>query len=121
MSTGPAVVEELLRVAYEDTQLLIKNDALGDQFAIPRNVDFLLRSDDEKKASVVCSFINDNQYGRATVDASGGSFVVLVAIDMPIRQNILCSISALMVCIAHLFKVEYDGWGCTLQKQGSAQ
>lgn len=63
-----SLVDTLLTAAYEDTQLLIKNDTLGDVFSKTRDVDFLLRSPDEKKAETVCSFVNDNQYGKAKVE-----------------------------------------------------
>lgn len=106
------VIDDLLRVAYEDTELLRKNDSLGDKFSVPRDVDFLFRTQDEKKAQTVCSFINDNQYGHAQIQDSTD---VLVIIHMPIEQNIICSISGLMVCIAHLFGVEYDGWGSVVK------
>jgi hypothetical protein len=107
-----AIVDVLLQNAYEDTQLLLKNDSLGDQLSVPRDVDFLLRTPDEEKARLVCSFINDNQYGAAKVQETN----VLVVIHMPIQQNIICSVSALMACIAEIFKVEYDGWGSELRK-----
>ena len=110
-----SIVEELLRNAHEDTQLLLKNDALGDKFNLPREVDFLLIAKDQEKASTVCSFINDNQYGQARVDESDGLHNILVQVTMPIEQNIICSVSALMLCVAHLFGIEYDGWGCELR------
>jgi hypothetical protein len=107
------IIDVLLRTAYEDTQLLFKNDSLGDQFAIPRDVEFLLVAKDEFKASTVCSFINDNQYGIARVD---DGFNIFVVVRMSIEQNILCSVSALMACLGEMFDVEYDGCGCELQK-----
>ena len=109
------IVDDLLRNAYEDTQLLLKNDQRGDVLSIPRDVDFLLRAPDEEKARTVCSFIQDNQYGSATVQEDDGKFSVLVVIHMPITQNILCSVSALMCCISAIFGMEYDGWGSVIQ------
>jgi hypothetical protein len=110
------IVDTLLRIAYEDTQLLLKNDELGDKLAVPRDVEFLLRANDPKKAEVVCSFINDNQYGRAELQSQEAEVNVLVMVHMPITQNLLCSVSALMACIAHLFSIEYDGWGSVVQR-----
>ena len=107
-----AIVDVLLRNAYEDTQLLLKNDSLGDQLHVPRDVDFLLRASDVEKASLVCSFINDNQYGSAKVQGIN----VLVVIHTPIQQNIIYSISGLMACISEIFGLEYDGWGSELRK-----
>ena len=67
-----AIVDDLLRNAYEDALLLQRNDFLGDNFSISREVDFLLIANDEKQGNTVCSFINDNQYGRARVDEADG-------------------------------------------------
>lgn len=114
-----SVVDELLRTAFEDTQLLRKNDERGDVFSRPRDVDFLLKAPSREKADVVSRFVNDNQYGRAQVRGPDGGWSVLVTLRMPVEQHILCSVSALMVCIGHLFGLEYDGWGCVLQR-GSA-
>src|SRR6478672_6167710 len=107
---GSDLVGTLLKTAYEDTQLLQKNDTLGDNSAVPRDVDFVLIAPDEAKAAVVRDFINDNRYGRARLETPPGQFRIVVVIYMPIEQNILCSVSALMVCIAALFDVDYDGW-----------
>jgi hypothetical protein len=107
-----AIVDVLLRNAYEDTQLLLKNDSLGDQLQVPRDVDFLLRATDAEKAHLACSFINDNQYGSAEVQGTD----VRVVIHTPIQQNIICSISGLMACISEIFGLEYDGWGSELRK-----
>lgn len=112
-----AIVDDLLRTAYEDTQLLIQNDRLGDNLAIPRDVEFLLRAPDEEKAEIVSSFIEDNQYGSASVRQDDGHFSVVVVIHMPIDQNVICSVSALMCCLAALFGLEYDGWGSEIKKK----
>jgi hypothetical protein len=109
------IVDDLLRNAYEDTQLLLKNDQRGDVLSTPRDVEFLLLAPDEEKARTVCSFIQDNQYGAATVQEDDGKFSVLVVIHMPITQNIICSVSALMSCLAAIFGMEYDGWGSVIK------
>ena len=109
------IVDDLLQNAYEDTQLLIKNDQLGDVFSVSRDVEFLLRAPDEEKANTVCSFINDNQYGVATVQEQNGKFSILVVVHMPITQNVLCSVSALMTCLAAIFSLDYDGWGSVIK------
>ncbi len=110
------IVEDLLKTAYEDTQLLIKNDQLGDVLSVPRDVDFVLRAPDEGKARTVCSFIQDNRYGKASVSEESGGFIVEVVIHMPITQNVVCSVSALMCCIAGIFGLEYDGWGSVIKR-----
>jgi hypothetical protein len=111
-----AVTDDLLRNAYEDTELLKKNDALGDNFSIARDVDFVIKTPDRAKAEIIRSFAEDNQYGVARVEEGDGEFRVLVVINMPITQHVLCSVSALMACLAALFRAEYDGWGCTIQR-----
>ena len=109
------VVDQLLENSRSDTDLLLKNDASGDNFALPRDVDFLLISRDEAQANLVRDFVNDNQYGVATVQTNEDGFGILVVVHMAPQQHVLCSVSALMVCISELFNIEYDGWGCVLQ------
>lgn len=111
-----AVVDSLLDNAYQDTQLLIKNDDLGDDFSQSRDVDFVLTTSDQRRAETVCSFINDNQYGSCRVEGGPEHFRVVTTIHMPSTQNLICSVSGLMVCMGALFEVEYDGWGCIIQR-----
>jgi hypothetical protein len=111
-----AIVEDLLNNAYQDTQVLLKNDDLGDVLSVPRDVDFLLLCGEKQKAETVCSFIQDNQYGTATVQESEAGFNVVVVSHMPITQNVICAVSALMCCVAAIFGVEYDGWGSPIQR-----
>ncbi len=110
-----SVTDALLKNAYEDTQLLIKNDSLGDVFSIPRDVDFVLKCDDRKKAEIVASFILDNRYGLPSIGESDSGFRVVVTVNMPTTQNVLCSVSGLMACLSKLFDLDYDGWGCVVQ------
>ena len=70
----------------------------------------MLVAKDAEKAHIVCNFINDNRYGNARLEQADDQYHVAVQIRMPTQQNILCSVSALMVCIARIFDVEYDGW-----------
>ena len=111
------LVDTLLTTAYEDTQLLTKNDKLGDNFSTFREVDFLLKSSDLGRAETACSFINDNRYGNAVVQEDDMGAGVLIKVNMPTTQNVLCSVSALMACLAELFSLEYDGWGTTIQTE----
>ncbi len=110
-----SVIDSLLTNAYEDTQLLLKNDHLGDDLSRPRDVDFVLKTVDYEQAKTVSSFITDNQYGRPEIEVVDGYFRIIFKINMPITQNLICSVSALMVCLAALFKLDYDGWGSVLQ------
>src|SRR4051812_3229078 len=110
-----SVVDLLLETARADTALLIKNDRLGDDFSIPRNVDFLLIASDEAKANTVRDFINDNRYGVASVQPSNQTFRISVVINVAPQQHVICSMSGLFACISKLFSINYDGWGCELQ------
>jgi hypothetical protein len=109
------IVESLLEAAYEDTQLLQKNDELGDSLAIARDVDFVFLTADRTKADTVASFVNDNRYGIPYIEEAEDGFRLIVTLHMPTTQNVLCSVSAFMVCLAKLFDVEYDGWGCVIK------
>jgi hypothetical protein len=114
------VVEVLMDTAKADTDVLIKNDELGDVLSIPREVDFLLRAPSEEKATLVADFINDNRYGDATALCDEEGYRVSVLINMPITQHVLCSVSGLMACICEIFEIEYDGWESAVQK-GTAE
>jgi hypothetical protein len=112
-----SVVEALLNTAYQDSVLLEGNDEKGDIFSIPRDVDFLFYAPDKEKGELVASFINDNCYGEAGYYQSEENHCIKVIINTPIEQNIINSISGLMVCIAEIYGLEYDGWGCELQRK----
>jgi hypothetical protein len=113
-----SVVGLLLETAKSDTDLLLKNDALGDVLGVPRQVNFLLRAPTEEKARLVADFINDNRYGLATAKSDERGHSISMLIEMPITQNLLCSVSGLMACLRKLFGVEYDGWGSVLCRRG---
>jgi hypothetical protein len=78
-------------------------------------VDSYLLSHEENLAYLIRDFINDNHYGDARVEKVNGDYRVLTFITMPTQQNMICSVSGLMACLAAIFKVYYDGWGCVLQ------
>jgi hypothetical protein len=108
--------DELHRNALADNDLLFKNDAEGDVFTISRNVDFAFRTNDKENADDLCAYINGKNFGKASVTrADDGLYWVIVVIQMPITQNLVCSVSAFMVCLGRLFRVEYDGWGSVVQ------
>ncbi len=117
-SSGMATIDLLLENAYQDTQLLLKNGELGDEFSKTRDVDFVLKTGDRQRAELVCSFMNDNQYGACRVEEGAlGELRVVTVVHMPATQHLICSVSGLMVCVGALFNVEYDGWGCIVQSQ----
>ena len=110
-----AVIDTLMKTAVADTDLLRSLDAQGDQFRISRDVEFLLRAPSVEKATTVANFINDHQYGIATVQELDGSPSILIVVHMPIEQHAIQSVSGFMVCLCELFDLEYDGWGCVAQ------
>jgi Regulator of ribonuclease activity B len=110
-----SLVEDLLANSARDTDLLKKNDARGDDFSKPRTVDFLFLTANRELADLVRDFVEDNQYGDAKVELVGEEFRILVQVFMPTTQQVLCSVSGLMACLAELYGVHYDGWGCVLQ------
>lgn len=77
------IVDLLLDNAYQDTELLVKNDELGNNFNVWRNVDFVLYAKDQEKADVVSSFIKDNRYGKASFEKVEDHFRILVVVNMP--------------------------------------
>jgi hypothetical protein len=110
-----SVVDTLMETAKADTDLLRTLDSQGDHFATPRDVDFLLRAPSKEKAEIVSGFINDHQFGTASLQEQDGQYCVLVIINMAIRQQAILSVSGFMGCICALFGLEYDGWGCVAQ------
>jgi hypothetical protein len=106
------VIDALMENAAADMELLRLLDSRGDDFTLPRTVDFLFIAPTIEKAQLVAGFLNDYGYGVATAAGSDGDATVSVVIEMPIRQNAIRSVSGFMCCISALFGVEYDGWGC---------
>lgn len=109
-------IKALMAAAVADTELLIQLDERGDCFSIPRDVDFVLQAQAREKAELVAEFVADNQYGVPRIEESEDGFRLLVTVHMPITQQVVCSVSGLMACLAQLFSLEYDGWGCVVQK-----
>jgi hypothetical protein len=113
-----SILDILQENALSDNELLQKNDAMGDVFDRPRDVDFAFKTDDREKANVVCEYINGTNFGNARVDETAdGVYWVIVVIFMPINQNLLCAVSGFMACLGRLFAIEYDGWGSVIQEQ----
>ena len=110
-----SIVEKLMNNAEQDLDLLNKNDALGDNFAVPRVVDFVLYAPTAEKADLVASFINDYAFGDAEATTHEGSHRILVQIEMPTTQHVLFAVSGFMQCLAQIYELEYDGWGSELR------
>jgi hypothetical protein len=109
--------EQLTQVAVEDTELLQKNDDLGDVFTKPRQVDFAFESFERERAEDFAQFVRGKSYGTAEVsEIEPGRFRILVLITMPINQHVICSVSGFMACLSRLFQIEYQGWGSVVQR-----
>jgi hypothetical protein len=115
-----SVVKLLIDTAVEDSNLLVKNQELGDRPEIPRDVDFVLYAKDEEKAKLVASFVTDYRYGRPAVQQVEHRGVVswrlVITIHTPTTENIVMTLSAFMVCLSQLYHLDYDGWGSTIHK-----
>ena len=72
-------------------------------------------ADNKETAEAVTGFINDNRYGKASLEETEEKFRIIVVINMPSTQHLVCSTSGLMSCIATIFSLEYEGWGCSIQ------
>jgi hypothetical protein len=112
-----SIFELLIETAKADIDLLIQNDEFGDDFSVPRDVDFLIRAKTEEQANVIAGFIDDNRYGEVKVTSAEEGFNISVVIHMPIEQPIICSVSGLIACVSNLFGAEFDGWECAIQKK----
>ena len=110
------VVEALMENAKQDTELLYSLDEKGDDFSVPRDIDFLFCAPSQDRGELVTSFINDYRFGEATYYETEDRHCIRVVINMPPTQNQICSVSGFMTCIAQLYDLEYDGWGCVVQK-----
>jgi hypothetical protein len=115
---SPSVIDRLFANAEADNEALLKNNALGDVFDSPRDVDFVFKSSDPMRAQWLCDFIQRLNFASASVSqTSEAEWRVTAYIHMPINQPLICSVSALMVFLAGAFGVEYDGWGSMVQNR----
>ncbi len=110
-----SVIQDLMDTAVSDVDVLRSLDANGDDFTKFRDVDFLFRCPSKEKAELVASFINDYQYGRATAVEQDRDHSIQVVINMPVQQNIIASVAGFMTCLASLYGLDFDGWGCVAQ------
>ena len=115
-----SVVELLLENAVEDNHLLMKMQGLGDRLDCARDLDFVLYAKDEKRAKLVASFVKDNRYGKPSVrrikHAGEIAWRLLVVIHAPATEHVVHTLSAFMTCLAGIYDLEYEGWGCGIEK-----
>lgn len=110
-----SMIEKLMNATQVDTDVLRRLDADGDKFQIFREVDFYFKCPSKEKAELVAGFLEDYQYGKCKLIDESDFFAVQLIIFTPVTQNIILCISGFMTCIAELFDVEMDGWGCVAQ------
>jgi len=107
----------LAHTAQLDTDLLRKNDSLGDMFTTPREVNFDFESMERERAEDLAEFVNGKNYGVAEItESEAGRFLIVVLITMPITQHLIGSVSGFMLCLSRIFQVDYQGWGSVVQK-----
>lgn len=110
-----SLIKKLMDGAAADVDVLHSLNKQGDDFSKFRHVDFLLRSPSKDKAELVASFVNDFRYGDASAMERDGAWAVQVVIHMPVQQGIITSVAGFMTCLAELYGLEFDGWGCIAQ------
>ena len=114
-----SLVECLMDTAVQDSDLLVRNQELGDRSEMPRDIEFVLYAKDKKRAELVASFVSDYRYGKASVehteDCGEYSWRLLIVIHSPTTENVVMSLSAFMVCLANIYDLDYDGWGCLIR------
>jgi hypothetical protein len=110
-----SVIAKLMEATETDTDVLRSLDSNNDDFSKFREVDFTFKCESKDKADTVAEFLDDYQYGRTKVLLEDGQYMVQLLIDMPVTQNIILCVSGFMTCIAELYSVEVDGWGCMAQ------
>lgn len=115
------VVAVLLEDAIENKKLLNLNQERGDRPEIPRDLDFVLYAKDEVRAKLVANFINDNHYGKPSIQHIDSrrefGWRLTVVIYSPTTENVVQTLSGFMVCLSKLYDLDYDGWGCVLMKE----
>lgn len=114
-----SVIKKLMEAAEADTDVLYRLDQQGDDFEIPREVDFYFICPSKEKAETIAAFLNDFQFGDAKAVKEENRYSVQVLITMPVTQKVILCISGFMACIAELYGVEFDGWGCVAQAKSS--
>lgn len=114
------IVEQLLNTAVEDNRLLMRNQELGDRLELFRDLEFVLYAKSGEKAELVASFVLDNRYGRPSVERieheGTALWRILITIHAPATEHVVHTLSAFMLCLANLYDLEYDGWGCVIQR-----
>ncbi len=113
-------VERLMDAAVADNELLVKNQELGDDAQIARDIEFHFYAQDEERAKLVASFVSDCRYGRPSISRTEHHGTVAwrlsVAINTLMTENLVMTLSAFVVCLSQLYGLEYDGWESDIKR-----
>jgi len=108
----PTLLNQIMNDARLTSFLLEASIENGDDLSTPRDVDFYFTAEDMDTAKTVAGFIEDFNYGKATVrKREDKNFDIKVVISTPINQNIIGPISSFMVVVANAFGANYEGFG----------
>jgi len=108
----PTLLSMIMNDARLTSSLVEISIENGDDLSIPRDVDFYFIAEDMDTAKTVAGFIEDFNYGKATIrKREDRKFDIKVVISTPINQNIIGPISSFMVVVASAFGADYDGFG----------
>lgn len=115
-----SVIEKLMETAEADTDVLYALNEQGDRFALPRDVEFILTGASREQAEAAAGFLAGYQYASTTLAEVEDGFQVLATVHMPVTQQVLLSVSGFMACVAELYALDYDGWGCVARTEPPA-
>lgn len=111
------MLEELMIQVPADIDVLVNLDTQGDHFNVPRDVEFILYASSEQTGESAVGFINDYRFGNATLGClKDGKQEIIITIHTPVTQDVILCLSGYMACLAKLFDLEYNGWGCVAQR-----
>ena len=104
------IVEKLLSTSHQDNEQLQQLKSIAANLDVKHTLEYRLNTKHQKQAEIVCSFVNYNGYGDAAIEANGTLFDIVIEIQTPLLDNVICSLSANLVFVADFFSVEYGGW-----------
>jgi len=111
----------MLDTTAADRHLLQRNQQLGDNPEISRDLDFVLNASTGERARLVHDYLTDIGFGSPSVEQvpldDGSVFWRLtVSIHAPAREDVVFWLSGFAECLATIHDLTYDGWGCVIQK-----
>ncbi|MBK4999732.1 ribonuclease E inhibitor RraB [Pseudomonas sp. S31] len=112
-----AILEDLMNQVPADIDVLISLDSQGDDFSTQRDVDFVFYAKELRQGEAAVGFINDFRFGAAKLETvSEEQHRIRVTLHSQVTQEVILCLSGYMACLAHLFDLDYDGWGCIAQR-----